>query len=248
MKTILLFIALFFSCSIFSQSSIKGQIREMESKASLPFTNVTLKQKGEIIKGCATDVNGYYEFKEVPKGVYDLVISYLGFETESRVISIKSREEIKSDVQLHKGIALKEVLVIAERTSLFYCTSCSTECYFTRTNCRLTGCKVGIIEEAKTQKKDETKLSIRELSLFPNPSKGDLVKLMYTNGDLNSEEQVIISVFDLSGKMIFSNAYLLSAGRLELKLNNFMTVAPGNYFIRLEDGGHILTRKLVIHK
>ncbi len=59
---------------------IRGQVVDQDSKAPLPFVNVSLETAGNT-KGTVTDQKGYYLFTEVPIGRCTLRFSFVGYET-----------------------------------------------------------------------------------------------------------------------------------------------------------------------
>lgn len=100
---------LFFALSLmYGQSSvITGKVLD-ENQLPVLGASVSLK---EISKGTMTDEHGNYNLKGNFEGTYTLEISFVGFQTYSEKISIKSsRTEIK-DVELKIGYDLEEVTI-----------------------------------------------------------------------------------------------------------------------------------------
>ncbi|MDR2010049.1 MAG: von Willebrand factor type A domain-containing protein [Bacteroidales bacterium] len=84
MKSKILFTAIFLIITILSvncQSSISGIIKDDVTGEPVPFVNVTLNKDNNIITGAYSDFNGYYEIKPVTPGIYDVVFSYIGYNT-----------------------------------------------------------------------------------------------------------------------------------------------------------------------
>ena len=120
LKNTLLFIlsvVLFFSSSVFSQTaSIKGFITEDATGEPVIFTSVYLK--GTQL-GSVTDVNGYYVISKIPPGDYTLIITYLGFDSILKSVSLKAGDIISENLKLVKSnISLKEINVSAEKEDL----------------------------------------------------------------------------------------------------------------------------------
>ncbi|PZW43995.1 outer membrane receptor protein involved in Fe transport [Mesonia algae] len=103
---------LFFALSLmYGQSSvITGKVLD-ENQLPVLGASVSLK---EISKGTMTDENGNFSLKGNFEGTYTLEISFVGFQTYSEKISIKSsRTEVK-DVELKIGYDLEEVTISAK--------------------------------------------------------------------------------------------------------------------------------------
>lgn len=92
--------------------TIRGFVYEEGSGEPVIFTNVYLK--GTSI-GASTDVNGYFSITQIPPGNYTLTVTYLGFDTISDPISIKSNELISKKIFMKKnsGLNLRTVYISA---------------------------------------------------------------------------------------------------------------------------------------
>lgn len=101
----------------FSQTaSIKGFITEEETGEPGIFTSVYLK--GTQF-GAVSDVNGYYVISKIPAGSYTLMITYLGFDSISAPVNLKTGEIITKNLKLKKShISLKEINISAEKEEL----------------------------------------------------------------------------------------------------------------------------------
>lgn len=84
--------------------------------------------------------------------------------------------------------------------------------------------------------------SNNSLSIYPNPSKGDKVNLLYESSTVGN---VQIEVYDMSGKTLIqkqlpSNGYF----KHELNLNN---LAKGIYILKFTSGKYSTTKKLLVN-
>jgi len=104
----ILFLIAFISINtIFSQNnSISGKISS--NSEALPYANVYLK-KTKI--GAASDENGFYQFKNIPKGNYTLVVSTVGYQTKSIRISIDDKENMTKNFSLKEDSSLDEIVI-----------------------------------------------------------------------------------------------------------------------------------------
>jgi len=69
----------------YSQHTLSGNISDMETGAPLEQVSVYVPQ---LENGTVTDKNGNFSLKNLPEGIYKLVVSYIGFETYSTSIEI----------------------------------------------------------------------------------------------------------------------------------------------------------------
>jgi hypothetical protein len=103
----LVFITLSFRSS--AKVTISGHVRDAASGEELIAANVAILESG---KGTMTNTYGYYALSLDP-GFYTLVISYVGYITETRPIQLD--EDLSIDIELAESLLeLEEVTVTAE--------------------------------------------------------------------------------------------------------------------------------------
>ena len=86
---------------IYSQNgTVRGFVYESETGEPVIFTNVYF-YKTSI--GAATDINGYFAITKVPPGDYDLMVTYLGFDTLKIPLTIKANDLITKKLYLTKS-------------------------------------------------------------------------------------------------------------------------------------------------
>jgi iron complex outermembrane receptor protein len=112
------FIFLFLSLndSAFAQSNgtLKGVVKDAKTEETLPGANVILV--GTHI-GQTTKINGEFSL-HVPAGKYQLQLSYVGYKTIKKEITIQSSEILSQDIFLQSDIVgANEVVVLGTRTS-----------------------------------------------------------------------------------------------------------------------------------
>ena len=79
---------LLISISVFSQNgTIRGFVYDKASGEPVMFCNVFLK--GTTI-GAPSDVNGYFNIVKVPVGDYQILVTYIGFDTLQENITMKA--------------------------------------------------------------------------------------------------------------------------------------------------------------
>ncbi|MEN8826645.1 MAG: carboxypeptidase-like regulatory domain-containing protein, partial [Wenyingzhuangia sp.] len=114
MKYFLTSLLLFTTSIGLSQSIISGTLLDGEFNDPLPFANVVLKNASDqiFIEGITTDFDGKFTF-EVTDGVYEIELSYVGYETQQiTAIKIAGEKEVIVDVILNPlSNNLDEVIV-----------------------------------------------------------------------------------------------------------------------------------------
>ena len=107
LKRLLLFTALISLNTIFSQNnSISGKITN--SSNALAYVNVYLKN-AKI--GTASNENGYYKLKDIPKGNYTLVASSVGYQSKFIKITIDENQKITQNLSLSEDNSLDEIVI-----------------------------------------------------------------------------------------------------------------------------------------
>lgn len=89
MKTVYLFIAVFFSAFAFSQTKISGKVTDAKN-AAIAGANVFIEGTYD---GATSDENGNFAFTTDAKGAQNLVISFLSYETVSQPITVETYAE-----------------------------------------------------------------------------------------------------------------------------------------------------------
>lgn len=94
--------------------SISGYVQDAKSQERLIGVNLYLE--GQSI-GSSTNTFGYYSFS-APPGDYNLVVSFIGYETKVLPISLK-KEGLKLDLEISESSTnLDEVVVVAEEAEV----------------------------------------------------------------------------------------------------------------------------------
>lgn len=113
LSTLLIIVALGAQEALAQTGKIKGFVYEKETGEAVLFTSVYLKGTNY---GAATDVNGYYLISNVPAGDYELMVTYLGYDTLKVAVSVSAKELVAQNLFLEKSsIKLAQVEISAER-------------------------------------------------------------------------------------------------------------------------------------
>jgi hypothetical protein len=82
-----------------------------------------------------------------------------------------------------------------------------------------------------------------EIKVFPNPSDGRFQLVV----DYSGKEKVTAKVFDITGKMVKNITEELEIGETSVTANiDLEAPSSGIYFIRIEMGKQLLTKKIII--
>ena len=89
--------------------TIKGTVFDKESKDPLPGANVVVK--GTSV-GASTDLNGSFSIPNAPAGEQTVTVSYIGYISQSAVLTITEDGTVKHDFYLSATTIRGEVVVI----------------------------------------------------------------------------------------------------------------------------------------
>jgi len=95
------------SATVFSQNTLKGNIKDKETNVTIAFANVYFP---ELEKGVISDEHGDFDFTDLPNGNYKLVISVIGYETYSSQINLPT-EAAQNVLLAPSAIEMEEVII-----------------------------------------------------------------------------------------------------------------------------------------
>lgn len=95
--------------SVHAQTSITGKVTDKETGEEMIGANIVVKKNGIFVQGESTDIDGNFNFR-VEAGVYDIEVSYTGYQTEEVTdIIVEKNQSTKVDVQI--GIGRGEIVI-----------------------------------------------------------------------------------------------------------------------------------------
>ena len=117
-RVILIIISLFFYNQIFSQTTLKGTIKD-ENNSSLTSANVILYENDKIIEYTQSDNNGVFQLeKQLLEGIYLVEVTNFGYKkfNQNIVVGTDKKQQIKLEIVLNSSetIELKEVQIISK--------------------------------------------------------------------------------------------------------------------------------------
>lgn len=89
--------------------SLRGTITDARTHDKLPYASILLK--GESVYQSISDADGNYHFAYLPRGQYELAVSYAGYARQSVRLNITA--DMRHDVALVGNNRLREVVVTA---------------------------------------------------------------------------------------------------------------------------------------
>ncbi len=114
-RTFLFFIVFSFSAffSFAQTGDIRGFVYEQENSEPAPYVSVFLKGTQMVAQ---TNLDGFFTISKIPPGNYDLMVTFVGFDTIMQPITVNKGDFISKKFFLKKSIILfREVQVSAER-------------------------------------------------------------------------------------------------------------------------------------
>ena len=112
MKRIVLFLVAVFAVMAMDAAVIKGKIVDAGGSA-LDFVNVMLTSKSDksAVYGAISDETGHFEVMNVPAGEYELDITFVGYQTIKRDVSVKS---LSDQVALGRLVLREDAKMLGE--------------------------------------------------------------------------------------------------------------------------------------
>jgi len=99
--------------------SISGKVLDANSKP-IEFANVIIltENGAQFFKGSSTDNKGYFKLEDIPKALYNLRISYIGFEEFNQKIILTGNLDLKLVLLNETPESLGEVTVVSTKPTI----------------------------------------------------------------------------------------------------------------------------------
>lgn len=106
-----------------AQGYVAGRVVDKQTNENLQFVNVVVQTKAakKMVKGGITDATGRFKLSPLPKGDYQLVVSFVGYKTITRDFAIADRQKTATFNPLYLAEdqrVLKEVKVTGQRSQM----------------------------------------------------------------------------------------------------------------------------------
>ena len=109
MKIKLFLLLTLVTCYSYSQNIISGHVFDSATKGNLVFANVYFP---ELEKGTSTDENGFFLLSNLPHGKYNLIVSLLGYKTNSLEVLI-SEDNNTITIYLEPSVVEMDEVIIS---------------------------------------------------------------------------------------------------------------------------------------
>jgi iron complex outermembrane receptor protein len=110
MKAILLLTGIFMSVCLYSQYTVNGVVLDSDGQP-LTGANIIIK---DSFKGTVSNSEGKFSFKKINRGNFNLVVSYVGYETEEKIVSIQNDSSLVFTLK-HSSTLGEEIIVTSVR-------------------------------------------------------------------------------------------------------------------------------------
>jgi TonB-linked SusC/RagA family outer membrane protein len=101
--------ALFLSAAAYAQGAIYGTVTDAETGETVPGASILVV---ELNRGDASDAEGNFRIANVPAGSYTITVSFVGYASVNRTVTVGSSQELEVNFALEYGaIGLDELVV-----------------------------------------------------------------------------------------------------------------------------------------
>jgi outer membrane receptor protein involved in Fe transport len=108
--------AFLFSFSAMAQvgaGTLKGKVTDFDTNEALPFCSVVLFLNGNQVAGTNTDFDGEYTIKPVQPGTYDVLVSFVGYQSKKVTgVKITANKIQFVNAALGAGVMIEEAEVV----------------------------------------------------------------------------------------------------------------------------------------
>ena len=94
-----------------NKGEIEGYVKD--SQTGIPLIGVNISIEGTQIK-TITDTNGYFRITNLPPGIYEITVQYIGYQSSSRKILIKNDSSVKLLFSLNMFRAHEKIEITAK--------------------------------------------------------------------------------------------------------------------------------------
>lgn len=116
---LLLLVFLSSTLSLFAQkSSISGKVIDKETKETIPYASISIKENDAIINGGISDENGLFSIKGLEQKEYNVEIQFIGYKTQTLKVNLSSNREVNlGTISLSEDIQMLDEIEIVKELS-----------------------------------------------------------------------------------------------------------------------------------
>lgn len=175
---------------VLGQELISGQVRDKETNEPLPFATVFIANSKF---GAITDNEGKFSIALSAIGQFELVVSYMGYETYQIPINLKRNFQLDCDIRMQPLLLdIEEKVITGKRDRSWYRNQKIFEEYFLGKSrngkkAKILNPEVLIIDDHS--KKGSLLVSAREPILIENPNLGYLIHFVLLSNEINLKDK-----------------------------------------------------------
>lgn len=172
------------------QERISGQVRDKETNEPLPFASVFIANS---IFGAITDNEGKFSIALSAIGQFELVVSYMGYETYRIPINLQRNFQLDCDIRMQPLLLdIQEKVITGKRDRSWYRNQKIFEEYFLGKSkngkkAKILNPEVLIIDDHS--KKGSLLVSAREPILIENSNLGYLIHFVLISNEINLKDK-----------------------------------------------------------
>lgn len=118
--------------SLYAQYVLFGKVTDAEHLA-LNKAGIALEQDSTLVSFTLTDEKGKYTFKDLPKGNYEMIVTYMGFHGIKKPITLNGNSEQNFCMRAEMGeVQMNEVVVVADKSSVVISQAQSTRFFLSK--------------------------------------------------------------------------------------------------------------------
>ncbi|MFI1772134.1 TonB-dependent receptor [Thalassobellus citreus] len=107
MKILLNILLLLAVSSIYAQNNLQGIVTDKNTNEPIIFANIYLPQ---LEKGATTNEKGAYTISNIPNGTYKIIISFIGYKTQSINVTLPNSEKLTISLE-PSAIEMESVII-----------------------------------------------------------------------------------------------------------------------------------------
>lgn len=104
------------STTINTTTNLSGKVTDAATGEAIIFATVVLYKEGKLIKGVETNIDGNYQFIDIPSDTYSVEASYVGY-TKTRIdgVLVKDGQTNQLDLKISEGVLAEEICITEYR-------------------------------------------------------------------------------------------------------------------------------------
>ena len=97
--------------------SVGAKIIDAADQKALPGAHIQLTNNQDFQQTAISNENGFFRFREVPNGQYQLSISFIGYQVHQQEVIVDGQRAFLGRIALKEGVDLQEVEVVEQTLS-----------------------------------------------------------------------------------------------------------------------------------